>query len=205
MNYQSPSSKNKAIIILNQFDHLISVSFIFVGVFFFCSFFTLKCSRQDIVTIKGYEFITGVNMKEKVDKGIYPDLFKQDENKSTTESKLQTDNEEVKPNYWAIIAAGAAILGIILSIAMGSKKKYYGVLIFLGIIGIIGLFLLHYFLGDGLKQKQGELFNVFEIEINYGYWGAIGGFCLATIVSFICNIIYKANLHKEIVIEENSE
>ena len=212
-------------IVLSSLNSLIFAAFIFVCIFFFFSFFTISCSKQEIVTIKGYELVTGIDLNEKVENGFYPGIFNKDKDKinnedtpdykksskktnnkkdknsyneeTNNESELQSETKEdkskIEPNYWAIIAAAAAILGAILSISLRSRKKF-GTSIFLGIIGIGSLFMLHYTLADIIKEKQGEFFNVIEVQIRYGYWGAIAGFGVAIIIGFICNIIAKISL-----------
>ena len=90
INIQIPSADNIA-----SRRSLIPVLFAAVIIFFFFNFFIVSCGGQKVVSITGMELVKGTEIKA-------PDMF----------SDKETKGEEIPSNTWAIIAFGAAIIGL---------------------------------------------------------------------------------------------
>jgi hypothetical protein len=144
---------------------------VLVIIFFFCTFFVVKCGDTPIASVSGMELVTGTEIRNT------KDTF--DVNK---------ENEKIHPNLWAIIALSAAVAGIGLFLLLKKMDAIVGILF--SLLGFAALIALHFDIGSGVKDKS-ELKIDIHTEYRIGYWGALAAFLLAAIFS-VLRQMYKA-------------
>lgn len=156
---------------------LIPTSFGIAIICFFFNFCTIKCGNEVAREIKGIEFVIGTEFKSR-------DMF----------SGRETGGEKMPPNIWAIIAIGAAILGIGVHLKMKEDKSDATMTMLLSIIGIVALIILQFSINDQVHSKgNGAFSSNFEIP----YWLTILSMASAGIISYMRSINSNYNFPSE--------
>ncbi|MBM3405503.1 MAG: hypothetical protein FJY10_11535 [Bacteroidetes bacterium] len=158
INNQVPSVDNLA-----SRRPLIPVSFTLVIICFFFSFFLVKCGGQKIGSVSGFDLVTGTHLKSQ-------DLFSGEEEKG----------EKVPANAWAIIALGAAVVGLGVFLMRHRKEAIFGTLA--GGIGFGSLIILQFAIRNAIEEKTA---NQVETSFQFGYWAALILFAIAAILSYL--------------------
>ena len=123
---------------------------------FFLPFVNLSCSGQKIMSLSGFQLITGSEVKSD---GMFGDLSNQGETK---------EKNEVDPQPLALLALVAALVGLGLSFV---KKKMIALTnVVISALGFIFLILLKINL-DGDVELSGQ--NVITLDYQLGYWLAV--------------------------------
>jgi len=145
---------------------LISPSILMVVLLSFSmSFFSVKCDKEELIKIKGIDFLIGkdLSIKNPINKEII--------------------NNELKPNIWAIIPFTFSLLGIGFYFFSTSFKKY----LIIGIFSLVSILSL-LFLRHNIKY---EIENNKDIILDLcTQWGFIFITILLLINSLLCFIIY---------------
>jgi hypothetical protein len=158
INIQVPSAEN----IANR-RSLIPTMFAIVIVFFFFNFFTVKCANQEIGSVTGFNLVTGTELKNQ-------DMFTGEE----------TKGEKMPPNAWAIIAFGAAIIGLGAFLIRDKREAMIGT--GAAVIGFGSLIILQFAIKNAIDQKgEGQL----ETSMQFGYWGALLAMGVAGFISYL--------------------
>ena len=138
-------------------EQLKKISPAFYGIIillFFLPFVNLSCSGQTVMSITGFQLITG---KDYVDNNM--NMFGQMQNNQNSEPK------GVEPQPLALLALLAAVAGLALSLI---KKKPISLLnLIVSALGVVLLILLKISL-DGDAQLSGQ--EMLKLEYKAGYW-----------------------------------
>jgi hypothetical protein len=142
---------------------LIPTSFALVIIFFFLNFFVIKCSNQKIDSVTGINLVTGTSLKSN-------DMF----------SGAQTAGEKIPSSIWAIIAFGAAIIGLGAFLIREKREDLIGT--GAATVGFISLVILQLAIRNAIEQKaQGQI----EVSTQFGYWGALLAMGVAGLISYL--------------------
>jgi hypothetical protein len=159
INIQVPSADNIA-----SRRSLIPLFFTIVIIFFFFNFFTVSCGGQKFERVKGIELVTGTELKNR-------NLFTGEE----------TKGEKVPPCAWAIIAFGAAVIGLGAFLIKEKREEIIGT--GAGVIGFSSLLILQFVVKNAIEKKaQG---TSFEIDFQFAYWGALIAMGIAGFISYL--------------------
>ncbi len=123
---------------------------------FFLPFVNLSCSGQKIMSLSGFQLITGSEVKAD---GMFGDLSNQGETK---------EKNEVDPQPLALFALLSAVAGLGLSFIR--KKMIALINVVISALGFIFLILLKINL-DGDVELSGQ--NVITLDYQLGYWLAV--------------------------------
>lgn len=139
---------------------------------FFLPFVNLSCGGQTVMSLTGFQLITGAEVKPQ-------GMFGQ-ENIFGQQDKSEEKSEKIEAQPLALFAFLMAILGLLLSLL---KKKTTALLCtVVSALGFIFLILLKVDIdGDAAISGQG----VIQIDYQFGYWLAFLLFLLAAIVQWL--------------------
>lgn len=158
INIQVPSLDNLA-----SRRSIIPLLFAVVIIFFFFNFFTVSCSGQEVGSLTGINLVTGTEFK-------YRDMF----------SGRETKGEKIPSNAWAIIAFGAAIVGLGAFLIKQKRDALIGT--GAGAIGFGSLLILQFVINNAIeKESEGGLQANFE----FAYWGALIAMGIAGFISYL--------------------
>lgn len=142
---------------------LIPILFALVIVFFFFNFFTISCGGQKVGNIKGINLVTGTELKNH-------DMFSGEEIKG----------EEIPSSAWAVIAFGAAIVGLSAFLMKVNKEAIIGT--GASVIGFSSLIILQIAIKNAMEEKtEGAI----QVELEFAYWGALVAIGLAGIICYL--------------------
>ncbi|HCY76705.1 MAG TPA: hypothetical protein DHV28_12365 [Ignavibacteriales bacterium] len=154
---------------------------------FFLPFVNLSCSGQTIMSLTGFQLITGAEVKQ-------PDMFGQ--NMMGQNDNMDKENEEVSSQPMALLAFIAALAALLISLM---KKKTTALInIVISVLGVIFLFLLKFNIdGDAKLNTTGQ--GIITLDYQFGYWFSILLFIGGAVLSWL---IFNEKLPKENVISE---
>jgi hypothetical protein len=135
-------------------------------VFFFFSFFVIKCGDTKIATISGVNLVTGKEITA---------------NTSFGNSGNSSDNKNVDPNVWAIIALSSAVIGLGVYLFKFKKEELVGTIV--SGLGVVSLTILGYTFKDSVNEA--DLRGMVTVSLGFGYWGALVCILLAGVLSFL--------------------
>jgi len=135
-------------------------------VFFFFSFFVIKCGDTKIATVSGINLVTGKEITA---------------NTSLGNSSNSSNSKSVDPNVWAIIALSSAVIGLGVYLIKFKKEELVGTIV--GGLGVTALAILGYTFKDSVNEA--DLRGMVTISLGFGYWGALVCILLAGILSFL--------------------
>lgn len=135
-------------------------------VFFFFSFFVIKCGDTKIASVSGVNIVTGKEITA---------------NTSFGNSSNSSDSKSVDPNVWAIIALSSAVIGLGVYLFKFKKEELVGTIV--GGLGVAALAILGYTFKDSVNEA--DLRGMVTISLGFGYWGALICIMLAGILSFL--------------------
>lgn len=142
---------------------LIPTSFALVIIFFFFTFFDLKCGGQKIASPSGMNMVTGVEITP-------PDSF----------FGTNTSSNRIKSNIWAILALAAAITGLGVFLIKDKREALIGT--GAGAIGAGSLIILQIAIHNAISTEgQGQL----SADFKFPYWGALLAFLIAGTISYL--------------------
>jgi hypothetical protein len=157
INIQVPSAENIA-----SRRSLIPILFAITIMFFFFNFFTVSCGGQKIESVTGVNLIIGKDIKDS-------DMFSNRKN-----------GDRVPPNAWAIIAFGAAIIGLGAFLIKDKNEAKIGT--GAGIVGVVSLIILQIVMRSTIDQKgEGQL----DVSFHFGYWAALIAIGIAGFISYL--------------------
>lgn len=154
---------------------------------FFLPFVNLSCSGQTIISLTGFQLITGAEVKQ-------PDTFGQsmmDQN-----NNIEKRNEEVSSQPMALLAFIAALAALLISLM---KKKTTALMnLVISVLGFIFLLLLKFNIdGDAQLNTAGQ--GVITIDYQIGYWFSVLLFIGGAVLSWL---IFNEKPVKENVVSE---
>lgn len=170
-NIQIPSADNIA-----SRRPLIPVSFAFAIILFFFSFCDFKCGGQKIGSVTGINLVTGTELKDR-------DLF----------SGKETKGEEIPASIWAILAFGAALVGLGAFLIKEKREALIGT--GSGAVGFGSLLILQFVIKNTVeKEGNGQL----EADFQFAYWASVLALGFAGFISYlrmqkIHNIVVKVS------------
>ncbi|MDY0081793.1 MAG: hypothetical protein RBR74_01290 [Ignavibacteriaceae bacterium] len=135
---------------------------------FFLPFVNLTCSGQKIMSLSGFQLITGTEINAS---GMLGDF---------SEKNVPSDKKEVDPQPLALFALISAIAGLGLSFVR--KKMTALITVVISVIGFIFLILLKINL-DGDVELSAQ--NVLSLDYQLGYWIAVLLFIGSAIVQWL--------------------
>lgn len=159
INIQVPSADNIA-----SRRSLIPILFAVVIIFFFFNFFTVSCGGQKVSSITGINLVTGTELKDH-------DLF----------SGKETKGEKIPSSMWAIIAFGAAIIGLGAFLIKEKNESLIGT--GAGAIGFGSLLILQFAIKDAIEKKAEG--SPIQTDFEFAYWGALIAMGIAGFISYL--------------------
>jgi len=133
---------------------------------FFLPFVNLSCSGQTIMSLSGFQLITGSEYKAD-------SMFGQ-----TTEGEVK-ENKEIKSQPLALLALVAAVIA--LGISFFRKRFIALVNIIISVLGVVFLLLLKFSM-DGDAELSGQ--NMITLDYQFAYWLCIILFIAAAVVQW---------------------
>lgn len=152
-------------------DMLKKFSPAFYGIIILCfllPFVNLSCGGQKIMSLTGFQLISGSEVKAD---GMFGDLSNNEEVK---------EKKEVDPQPFALFALLAAVLGLGLSLLKSKMIALSNTLV--SVLGFIFLIILKINL-DGDAELGGQ--NVITLDYQLGYWITLLLFIGAAIVQWL--------------------
>ena len=159
INIQVPSTENIA-----SRRPLIPLLFAITVIFFFFNFFTVSCGGEKIGSVKGIDLVTGTQLKSK-------DMF----------SGRETEGEKIPSSAWAIIAFGAAIIGLGAFLMKEKREAVVGT--GAGAIGFASLLILQFVVKNAIEEKSEGAPLVTDFQ--FAYWGALIAMGIAGFISYL--------------------
>ncbi len=135
---------------------------------FFLPFVNLTCSGQKIMSLSGFQLITGTEINAS---GMLDDF---------SEKNVPSEKNEVDPQPLALFALISAIAGLGLSFVR--KKMSALITVVISVIGFIFLILLKINLDGDIKLSAQ---NVLSLDYQLGYWIAVLLFISSAIVQWL--------------------
>lgn len=157
INIQVPSADNIA-----SRRSLIPLLFAAVIIFFFFNFFTVSCGGQKIGSVTGINLVTGTELKDR-------DMF----------SGRETKGEKIPSSAWAIIAFGAAIIGLGAFLIKEKREALIGT--GAGAIGFGSLLILQFAIKSAIEKKAGAI----QTDFQFAYWAALIAMGIAGFISYL--------------------
>lgn len=154
---------------------------------FFLPFVNLSCSGQTIMSLTGFQLITGAEVKQ-------PEMFGQ--NMMEQNDNMDKKNEEVSSQPMALLAFIAALAALLVSLM---KKKTTALInLVISVLGVIFLLLLKFSIdGDAKLNTTGQA--IITLDYQFGYWFSILLFIGGAVLSWL---IFNEKTPKENVISE---
>jgi len=141
---------------------IIPFSFALAIICFFLSFCVFSCGGHKIGSVTGINLVTGTEITNH-------DLI----------TGHQTKGEKIPASMWAIIAFGAAIVGLVIYLIKEKREALIGTAA--GAIGFLSLIFLQIVVNSSIQEKgQGQI----ETSFQFGYWLALLAFFVAGLVSY---------------------
>lgn len=154
---------------------------------FFLPFANLSCSGQTVMTLTGFQLITGTEYSDQNMMG--QNMFDQN-----NENNANNKSREVQSQPMALFALIAAVAG--LAVGFIRKKTTALISLVIAVLGVVFLFLLKINMdGDAALSGQG----IIKLEYQSGYWLTIILFIAAAVVQWL---IYNEKKKPESVIAE---
>jgi len=158
INIQVPSADNIA-----SRRPLIPALFAIVIVFFFFNFFTISCGGQKIASVTGFNMVTGTQLNDK-------DMF----------TGNQKKGEKIPSNLWAVLAFGAAIIGLGAFLIKEKREAVIGT--GAGVVGFGSLVILQFAVKAAIEKKaEGAI----QTDFQFAYWGALLAIGMAGFISYL--------------------
>ncbi|MCB0540604.1 MAG: hypothetical protein KDE33_24015 [Bacteroidetes bacterium] len=160
INIQIPSADNIA-----SRRPLIPAAFAFALFCFFFTFCDLKCTAngQKLASVTGFELVTGTQLKDH-------DMM----------SGRETKGEKIPPSIWAILAFGAAVIGLGVFLIKEKREALVGT--GAGAIGFCSLLILQFVAKSAIEKKtEGQL----AAEFQFAYWVALLALGIAGWISYL--------------------
>ncbi len=158
INIQVPSADNIA-----SRRSLIPLLFAAVIIFFFFNFFTVSCGGQKVGSVTGINLVTGTELKDR-------DMF----------SGRETKGEKIPSSAWAIIAFGAAIIGLGAFLIKEKREALIGT--GAGAIGFGSLLILQFAIKNAIEKKSE---GAIQTDFEFAYWGALIAMGVAGFISYL--------------------
>ena len=142
-----------------------------IVILFFLPFVNLSCGGQTIMSITGFQLITGTEVKAS---GMFGEMNSNDD--------LNTDQKkEIEPQPLALFAFLAALIGLIISFFKMRIPALANIVI--SIAGVVFLLLLKVSLdGDADLNVSGQ--NVITLDYQFAYWFSIILFIAGAVVQW---------------------
>jgi len=149
---------------------LIPVLFSAAIIFFFFNFFTISCGDEKVKEVKGIDLIMGSESKDQLipsERGFSFDKTSED--------------EKIPSNVWAIIAFGAAIVGLGVFLLKEKREAYVGAVA--GIIGAASLLILQNVVNKTIETKANGA--PITLKFEFAYWAALIAMGIAAYISYL--------------------
>jgi hypothetical protein len=131
---------------------------------FLLPFVSVTCSGQRVVTAKGLDFVLGAEVQ--VDEGL-EEAFQDLEDFGGEALPAEAD-DRIDPNIFAIVAFGAAAIGLLLALVLRDRRRARSAMI---ASGLVALSLIAFRIDVGGDAEDGG--GVVSVDYRIGYWGAI--------------------------------
>jgi hypothetical protein len=146
--------------------------YVVIVILFFMPFVNLSCGGQTIMSISGFQLITGTEVKAD-------GMFGSEMNSTNEQNKDQ--NKEIESQPLALLAFVAAIIGLILSFFQKRITALSSIVV--SIAGVIFLLLLKVSLdGDADLNVSGQ--NVITLDYQFAYWFSIILFIAGAVINW---------------------
>jgi hypothetical protein len=145
--------------------------FVIIIFCFFLPFVNLSCGGQTVMSLTGFQLITGTEYKPA---GMFgqDDMFNQ---------KSEKQNVDAQP--LALLAMLAAVLGLILSFLKLKSTALFCAVV--SVLGCLFLLLLKVNLDNDAAMSGQGMQGVIQLDYQFGYWLAFLLFILAAIVHWL--------------------
>lgn len=153
--------------------------FVFILICFLLPFVNLSCGGQTIVSLTGFQLITGADIK--------------DQSMFGGTDEMQTKEDKVDSQPLALFALIAALVG--LGISLIKKKSLAIINVIVSALGAVFLLLLKFSL-DGDAELSGQ--NMITLDYQAGYWLAFLTFIGGAVLFWL---IFKEKPKPEITTE----
>ena len=148
--------------------------YIVIILLFLLPFVNLSCSGQTIMSLTGFQLITGTEYSEH-------DMFGQNMMGQTNNESV-SEKREVSSQPMALFALLAAVVG--LAVSFIRKKALAIVCVIASVLGTIFLILLKVNIdGDAQLQMSGQ--SIIKLEYQPAYWLSIVLFILSAVVFWL--------------------
>ncbi len=165
------------------------IFFAIVIIAFLLPFMVVKCGDTKIASFSGFKLVTGGKVEtpamDNMMQGL-GDAFKSAGDLAGTEEAEETKEakaEKVKPNFFAIIALLAAIVGLVTAFVMDQKK--YILPLVMGVVGFIALLLIRSGLSSSWAADSKELAGMIKVNLQFGYFLALLAFIGAAVFAWL--------------------
>jgi glucan phosphoethanolaminetransferase (alkaline phosphatase superfamily) len=148
--------------------------YIVIIILFMLPFVNLSCSGQTIMSITGFQLITGTDYSQS-------DMFGQNMMGQTNSEQIK-EKREINSEPMALFAFLAAVVGLILGFIR--KKIFALVCVIASALGTIFLILLKISM-DGNAQLQMSGQNIIKLEYQPAYWLSVVLFILSAVVFWL--------------------
>ena len=91
-----------------------------------------------------------------------------------------SESRDMKPNIWAIVALGAAAVGLGTFLIRSKREEYIGIGV--GLLGAVALLVLRFTLIHDIEKESKDFL---QISFRFGYWGALLGMLVAGVLCFL--------------------
>lgn len=158
INIQVPSADNIA-----SRRPLIPASFALAIILFFFTFCDFKCGGQKIGSVTGINLVTGTELKDR-------DMF----------TGRETKGKEIPASMWAILAFGAAIVGLGAFLIKEKREAIIGT--GAGVIGAGSMIILQFVIKNAIdKEAKGQV----DVDFQFPYWGALLALGVGGLISYL--------------------
>ncbi|MBP7269168.1 MAG: hypothetical protein KBA16_06360 [Bacteroidia bacterium] len=158
INIQVPSPDNIA-----SRRPLIPASFALAIILFFFTFCDFKCGGQKISSVTGINLVTGTELKDH-------DMF----------TGRETIRKGIPANMWAILAFGAAIIGLGAYLIKAKREELIGT--GTGAIGAGSLIILQFVIKSRIdKEAKGQI----DVDFQFPFWGALIALVVGGLISYL--------------------
>lgn len=160
---------------------LMPVSYGLAILFFFFTFCDFRCGTQKIGSLTGMDMVFGTNFK--------PD--------TELTSSSSSESRDLPPSIWAIIAFGAALVG--LGISFVNKLWSNITAIIVSILGVLSLLLLQISFKASMEEET--RYKIIEVDFKFAYWAVLFSLILGAIFS-ILRITRRKKPQSQITIQD---
>lgn len=159
---------------------LIPLLFAATIILFFFNFFTVKCDGDKVQEIRGIDLVLGSESKAHTNPTI--------DNPFTQKA----EESKIPSSPWAMIALGAAIIGLGAYLIKEKREAHIGVIA--GVVGLGSLLILQNVIKKAIEKEADGV--PASVELEFAYWGALIALGIAGYISYLRLQKAKSNAAK---------